>query len=134
MNSLTKVRNKMFAKLFKGELSLGATFWKFGILGLIILHYALKMFDSLLSSYLKGKTMLYFFLNEFHFIYTSKLSLLWSLCYIATFIILAVYSFKIVVAIWRCTSSYTKSIWLVRLSRIGILLAVFMTWHPFFAR
>ena len=32
----------MFAKLFKGELSLGATFWKFGVLMLIILHYALK--------------------------------------------------------------------------------------------
>ena len=80
----------MFAKLFKGELSLAATFWKFGVLALIILHYALKMFASLLTSYLKGKTILNFFLNDFHFIYTPKLSLLWALCYIATFIILIV--------------------------------------------
>lgn len=124
----------MFAKLFKGELSLGATFWKYGVLGLIILHYALKMFASLLSSYLKGKTIFYFFFNEFHFIYTSKLSLLWTLCYVATFIILLVYSYKIIVAVWRCSANYTKSIWLVHLSRLGILFAVVMTWYPFFVR
>ena len=81
----------MFAKLFKGELSLGATFWKFGVLVLIILHYALKMFASFLSSYLKGKTIVQFFLNEFHLIYTPKLSLLWVLCYVATFLILVIY-------------------------------------------
>ena len=124
----------MFAKLFKGELSLGATFWKFGVLGMIILHYALKMFASLLSSYLKGKTILDFFFNEFHFIYTSKLSLLWTLCYIATFIILFFYSYKIVVAVWRSSANYNKSPWLVHLSRMGILITVFMTWYPFFVR
>lgn len=124
----------MFAKLFKGELSLGATFWKFGVLVLIVLHYALKMFASFLSSYLKGKTIVQFFLNEFHFVYTPKLSLLWVLCYIATFLILVIYSYKIIVAVWRCSKTYEKSIWLVHLSRIGILLSVFMTWYPFFVR
>ena len=124
----------MFSKLFKGELSLGATFWKFGVLILIILHYALKMFASLLSSYLKGRTIADFFFNEFHFIYTSKLSLLWTLCYISTFIILIVYSYKIIVAIWRSSANYSKSVWLVQLSRLGILIAVFMAWYPFFVR
>ena len=124
----------MVEKLFKGELSLGATFWKYGVLVLIILHYALKMFASFLSSYLKGKTIVQFFLNDFHLVYTSKLSLLWTLCYIATFIILVVYSYRIIVAVWRCTSNYSKSIWLVHLSRLGILFAVFMTWYPFFVR
>lgn len=128
------MRCKMFSKLFKGELSLGATFWKFGVLILIILHYALKMFASLLSSYLKGRTIADFFFNEFHFIYTSKLSLLWTLCYISTFIILIVYSYKIIVAIWRSSANYSKSVWLVHLSRLGILIAVFMAWYPFFVR
>lgn len=124
----------MTGKLFKGELSLGATFWKYGVLMLVILHYALKMFASLLSSYLKGKSITQFFLTEFHFVYTSKLSLLWTLCYIATFIILVVYSYKIIVAVWRCSQNYTKSIWLAHLARLGILLSVFMAWYPFFAR
>lgn len=124
----------MIAKLFKGELSLGATFWKYGVLVLIILHYALKMFASLLASYLKGKTIFAFFFSEFHFVYTSKLSLLWTLCYVATFIILLVYSYRIIVAVWRSSASYAKSIWLVHLSRLGILLAVFFTWYPFIVR
>ena len=124
----------MLAKLFKGEISLGATFWKYGVLVLIILHYALKMFASFLSSYLKGKSITQFFLTGFHFVYTSKFSLLWTLCYIATFIILVVYSYRIVVAVWRSSENYTKSIWLVHLSRLGILIAVFMTWYPFFVR
>lgn len=124
----------MIAKLFKGELSLGATFWKYGVLVLIILHYALKMFASFLSSYLKGKTIVQFFLTDFHFVYTSKLSLLWTLCYLATFLILVIYSYKIIVAVWRSSENYAKSVWLVHLSRIGILLSVFMAWYPFFAR
>ena len=124
----------MFEKLFKGELSIGASFWKYGVLILIILHYALRMFASLLSSYLKGKSIVQFFLNDFHFVYTPKLSMLWTLCYIATFIILVVYSYKIIVAIWRCSENYAKSVWLIHLSRLGILVAVFMTWYPFFVR
>lgn len=124
----------MIAKLFKGELSLGATFWKYGVLVLIILHYALKMFASFLSSYLKGKTIVQFFLTDFHFVYTSKLSLLWTLCYLATFLILVIYSYKIIVAVWRSSENYAKSVWLVHLSRIGILLSVFMAWYPFFVR
>lgn len=124
----------MFAKLFKGELSLGATFWKFGVLMLIILHYALKMFASFLSSYLSGKSITQFFLTSFHFVYSPKLSLLWTLCYISTFLILVFYSYKIIIAVWKSSANYAKSIWLVHLSRLGILLAVFMTWYPFFVR
>ena len=124
----------MIEKLFKGELSLGATFWKFGVLGLIILHYALKISASLLSSHLKGRTMYDFFMHHFHFVYTPKLSLLWSLCYLSAFAILIIYSYRIVVAVWRSSAKYDRSIWLVHLSRLGILLAVFMTWYPIILR
>lgn len=118
----------MLEKLFKGELSLGATFWKFGVLGLIILHFALKTFAGLLAGYLKGRTIYDFFMHHFHIVYTSKLSILWTLCYISTFAILVFYSYKIVVAVWRCSKSYDKSIWLVQLSRIGIVLMVALVW------
>ena len=120
----------MWAKLFKGELSLGATFWKFGILGLAILHYIFIFFGSMLNSYLKGRTIYDFFMHHFHFVYSSKLSLWWALCYMAAFCILLGYSYKIVVAVWRSAASYSKSIWLAQLARIGILIAVIVAWYP----
>ncbi len=124
----------MLAKLFKGELSLGATFWKFGIFGLIILHYALKMFASFLSAHLRGRTIYDFFMHHFHVVYTSKVSLWWALCYMATFVVLVLYSYKIVIAVWRAAAAYDKSIWLAQLARIGILIAVFTIWYPILMR
>ena len=120
----------MLAKLFKGELSLGATFWKFGVLGLIILHYVLKIFASFLAAHLKGRTIYDFFMHHFHFVYTSKLSLWWALCYMATFLVLVGYSYKIIIAVWRSAAAYDKSIWLAQLARIGIVLTVFAICYP----
>ena len=124
----------MLAKLFKGELSLGATFRKFGIFGLVILHYALKMFASLLASHLKGRTIYDFFMHHFHIVYTSKLSLWWALCYMSTFLLLIFYSYKMIIAVWRSAAKYDKSIWLAQLARLGILLAVFLVWYPILMR
>lgn len=124
----------MWTKLFKGELSLGATFWKFGILGLVILHFALKSFASLLGAHLKGRTIYDFFMHHFHIVYTSKLSILWALCYMSTFAILVFYSYKMVIAVWRCSKNYDKSIWLAQLARLGIVLAVFLVWSRILAR
>ena len=120
----------MWSKLFKGELSLATTFWKFGILGLVILHYALKMTASLLGQYLKGRSIYDFFMHHFHIVYTSKLSLWWTLCYMAVFGLLIFYSYRIVVAVWRSASHYDKSIWLANLAKIGILFAVGLVWYP----
>lgn len=124
----------MLTKLFKGELSLGATFWKYGVLGLIILYYALKMFASFLASYLKGRTIYDFFMHHFHFVYTSKISLWWALCYVATFLLLLSYSYKIIIAVWRSAANYDKSIWLAWLARIAIVLLVIFIWYPMVVR
>ena len=74
----------MLSKLFKGELSLKATFWKFGILGLIILKLAVRIFGSLLAGHIKGVSIVEFFTRYFHPIYSSKLSILWTLCYLSS--------------------------------------------------
>ena len=124
----------MLDKLFKGELSLGATFWKFGVLGLIILHFALKTFASLLAGYLKGRTIYDFFMHHFHIVYTSTLSIFWALCYMSTFVILVFYSYKIIIAVWRCSKNYNKSIWLAQLARLGILVMVFLVWSRVLVR
>ena len=124
----------MLAKLFKGELSLATTFWKYGILGLIILHYGFGMIAAFLNSHLKGRTILEFFLHHFNFFYSDKLSLWWVLCYMAAFVIFVVYSYRIIVAVWRSAKSYSKSIWLEQLARLGIILAVVLAWYPFVVR
>ena len=124
----------MWAKLFRGELSLGATFWKFGVLGLIILHYVLRLFESFLNDYLKGRSIYNFFMHHFHLVYSSKMSLWWALWYMATFIVLLFYSYRIVIAVWRSAKAYDKSIWLAQLARIGILIIVAVIWYPFVSR
>ena len=121
----------MWAKLFKGELSLGATFWKYGILGLVILHYVLRMFETFLNTYLKGRSIYDFFMHHFHLVYSPKMSLWWALCYMSTFILLLFYSYRMVMAVWRSAATYQKSIWLAQLARIGILVIVAVIWYPF---
>ena len=121
----------MWAKLFQGELSLGATFWKFGVLGLIILHYILRVFESFLNTYLNGRSIYDFFMHHFHLVYSSKMSLWWALWYMAAFLLLLFYSYRIVIAVWRSSRVYNKSIWLSQLARIGILIVVAIIWYPF---
>ncbi len=124
----------MLSKLFKGEFSLAATFWKFGVLGLIILHFALRMFASLLSVHLKGRTIYDFFMHHFHFVYSSKMSILWALCYMSTFAVMIFYSYNIILAVWRSGKTYDKSPLLVGLSRLGILVMVFLVWNRILIR
>ena len=66
----------MLSKLFKGELSLKATFWKFGILGVIILKLAVRIIGSLLAGHIKGVSIVEFFTRYIQHIYSSKLSIL----------------------------------------------------------
>lgn len=127
----------MLSKLFKGELSLKATFWKFGILGLIILKLAVRIFGSLLAGHIKGVSIIEFFTRYFHPIYSSKLSILWTLCYLSSLLILAVYSWYIIGAVWKSSAAYDKSLWLRNLARLFILLFVAVIWgsiefRPFF--
>lgn len=127
----------MFSKLFKGELSLTATFWKFGILGLIILTLAVKVFGALLLGYIKGASIFEFYIRHFHPIYSPKLSILWTLCYVSSLLVLVFYSWNIISAVWKSSAAYDKSIWLSYLARLFILLAVVLVWssikfRPFF--
>lgn len=118
----------MLSKLFKGELSLGETFWKFGILGLVVLNLAAKGFGYLLNGHLQGRTIYNFFFYHFNPITSSKLSILWTLCYVSSLLILAAYSWNIMLAVWRSAKSYDKSPILAFLARLGIIGMVFFIW------
>ncbi len=124
----------MLSKLFKGELSLGATFWKFGILGLIILKLAVQGFGYLLNGHLQGRTIYNFFFYHFNPITSSKLSILWTLCYVSSLLILAAYSWNIMLAVWRASAAYDKSPILAFLARLGIIGMVVFIWSSVLLR
>ncbi len=118
----------MFSKLVKGEIDLKTTFWKYGILGLIILKFAVTISHNLLSGYLNGNTLLVYFTKYFHPIYSPKFSILWALCYVSSLLLLTVYSWNIVLAVWRSSAAYDKSVWLSFLARLFIVLTLVIVW------
>ncbi len=118
----------MLAKLFKGELSLAATFWKFGVLGLIVIRLAVKLFERLLSGYIPTGSIYNFFMYHFHPIYSSKMSIFWTLWYVSGLLVLAAYSWNITLGIWRSAANYDKSVWLSFLAKAGILCLLFVLW------
>lgn len=118
----------MLSKLFKGELSLAETFWKFGVLGLIALNFAVRIFGHLLNGHLQGRSIYNFFFHHFNPITSSKLSILWTLCYVSSLLILAAYSWNIMLAVWRSAKSYEKSPILAFLAKVGVVCMVFFVW------
>ncbi len=124
----------MLSKLFNGELSLAATFWKWGVLGLVVLKLCVRTFGSLLGTYLQGDSIYKYFFYRFNFITSSKLSILWTLCYVSSLLILAAYSWNIVFAVWRSSASYNKSGILRFFARLGIVGMVALIWYTVLLR
>lgn len=118
----------MLKQLFNGELSLKATFWKFGVFGLIILYYAYKMFKSLAGIHGNGFNLASIF-NGFSVSWLANLNVAWILAYLAISLFLIIYSLGIIKGIWRASAAYDKSIWLAWLARFFILGLVALVWY-----
>lgn len=118
----------MFSKLFKGEFSLAETFWKFGVLGLIVLNVFVKFFAYLLNGYLQGLSIKNYFFHNFHVVDSPKLGILWTLCYLTSLIVLAFYSWNIVLGVWRSANNYEKSGILSFFAKLFILAIVGYIW------
>ncbi len=127
----------MFKKLVNGELSLGVTFWKFGIIGLLVLALANKFSAAMLIRYTGSVSLFNYFLHYFHPIYSSKMSILWTLCYLSSLLVLSVYTVMVFKGVWRASAAYDKSSWLGGLSRIFVVVFILVIWsavrfRPFF--
>ena len=116
----------MFGKAFKGELGLASTFWKFGILGISLYYVFVVFFARMLGSHLQGCTVYDFFTRNFHFVYSDKLSILWTLCYYSVAIWMLYYTINIVKGVWKSSGSYVKSGLLAFLAKVAILLFAFV--------
>ncbi|MBQ8677082.1 MAG: hypothetical protein IJ529_01275 [Alphaproteobacteria bacterium] len=118
----------MLKKLFNGEYALRATFWKFGIFGLVILYYAYKMLRRMAGSNADGYGVINAFRN-LNVTGVASLNVFWLLAYWTVALFAVIYSCGIIKAVFKTAANYEKSIWLAQLARIGILVAVAWMWY-----
>ena len=71
----------MLKKLMDGEFSLTDTFWKFGVLGLIVSVFIIRFFGSLLAHKLAGVSLWVYFTRYFHPFHMNTSLLLLIVCY-----------------------------------------------------
>ncbi|MDR1026099.1 MAG: hypothetical protein LBL47_01745 [Lactobacillus sp.] len=121
----------MFKKLLNGELSLREAFWKFGVLGLIICNIIFRISQKLLAPRLQGYTIRDYYSKHFSFVTLDGYMLSVTLFYLFAMVLLISYCIIIVMGVWRSAAEYNKSIWLRQLSRILILIFVFISLRGF---
>ena len=114
----------MLKKIMNGELSLRDTFWMFGFLGLPVLSFVTKIIGRLLVQKLGKTSILAYFVSlgrkvEFS---TSVLTILY--LSIASFLVF--YCFVLLSGVWKSSAEYDRSLWLRYLSRIFIVIMVFI--------
>ena len=107
----------MFKKMVAGELSLGETFWKFGVVFLFVLTFIAKVFEKLLYRYSGGYDLWGFFKYKFSVIGSNQMPLLWALCYASALLGLLYYAINYMGGVWRSSAKYERSSWLKNLVR-----------------
>lgn len=115
---------EMFKKMVAGELGLGITFWKFGVLFIALLAFVVKIFERLLYRQTKGVNPLSYFAHYFSPIKPDTMAILWSLCYAAAIIGFIYYVINFLGGIWRSSGSFERSAWLKNITRFFALVWV----------
>lgn len=72
----------MLKKLMAGEFSLSDTFWKFGVLGLVIVVFVVRFFGSMLAQKLAGISLWLYFTRYFHPLKMNTGILVLAVCYL----------------------------------------------------
>ena len=121
----------MLKSLVNGELSLKDTFWKFGALALPLLSCVNYLCGSVLYPKLRGLSILNYFIKvKPHAIEGTTVVLV--LAYLTTLFILLSYSIIIIVAVFKSSATYDRSLWLRHLSRVLIIVIVYFSIQRFF--
>lgn len=122
----------MIKKLIAGELSLGDTFWKFGVLGMIIVMFVVRLFGSLLAGKLKGVSISLYYSKYFNPLKMDTGIVICTCLYIGSLIIFVWYSFVILSGIWKSSDKYDKSAWLKQTARIATVILLIMSYKIVF--
>ena len=122
----------MLKKLMAGEFSLSDTFWKFGVLGLVIVVFVVRFFGSMLAQKLAGISLWLYFTRYFHPLKMNTRILVLAVCYLGCLAAFVFYSVVLVSGTWKSSAEYDKSIWLRHISRIMMLLMLFICYKMIF--
>lgn len=122
----------MLKKLMAGEFSLSDTFWKFGVLGLVIVVFVVRFFGSMLVQKLAGISLWLYFTRYFHPLKMNTGILVLAVCYLGCLAAFVFYSVVLVSGTWKSSAEYDKSIWLRHISRIMMLLMLFICYKMIF--
>lgn len=111
----------MYQKLLAGELSLGETFWKFGVLGGLLGLFVVRVFGSILAPQLHGYSIYMYYTQYYNPLRNGSDILLSTVCYLTSLAIFCGYVFSVVLGVWRSSAEYDKNAFVKYLSR-GVII------------
>ena len=121
----------MLKSLVDGELPLKDTFWKYGALALPLLSCLNYLCGTVLSGRLRGLSILNYFMNTRPYAIEGTTVAL-TIAYVTTLFMLLVYSIIIIIAVFKSSATYDRSLWLRHLSRFLIIVIVYLSIKRFF--
>ena len=116
----------MYKKLIAGELSLGETFWKFGIIGGLLGYFVVRIFGSILAPQLHGYSIYAYFTRYYNPLRGGSDILLSTVCYLTSLGVFCWYIFSVILGVWRSSAEYDKSVFFKYLSRIIIVFLAYL--------
>ena len=116
----------MYKKLVAGELSLGETFWKFGILGGLLGYFIVRVFGGILAPQLHGYSIYAYYTQYYNPLRSGSDILLSTVCYLTSLAVFSGYVFSVVLGVWRSSAEYDKSVLWKYAARFVIIFLVYV--------
>ncbi len=114
----------MLKKLMNGEIKLRDTFWMFGFLGLPVLSFVTKIVGRLLVHKLGKTSILAYFVSIGRKVELSTSIL--TILYLSLAGFLIFYCIALLLGVWKSSAEYDRSLWFRYLSRIFMVIMVFL--------
>ena len=114
----------MLKKLLAGELSLVSTFWKFGLLGLTTLTVVVKILGKMLTRKLANHSILSYIVSSSTSPAASTIFLI--ILYLSALGFFLFYIYALIFGTWRSSAEYNRSLWFRYLSRIFMVIMIFI--------
>lgn len=122
----------MIKKLIAGELSLSDTFWKFGVLGMALVIFVVRLFGSFLAGKLKGISLYTYYSKYFNPLNMDTAIVANTCLYLGSLVIFVWYSVVVLSGIWKSSDKYDKSTWIKQMARIVTVILVIMSYKIVF--
>lgn len=122
----------MIKKLIAGELSLSDTFWKFGVLGMMLVIFIVRLFGSFLAGKLNGVSLYIYYSKYFNPLKMDTGIVIYTCLYLGSLLLFVWYSIVVLSGIWKSSDKYDKSVWIKRVSRLATIIMLVMCYKIVF--